>query len=104
MNNAQRAKIFAPYAALKGFGDFILAAQHTTRERVFLGEDAAADLNRQLQTLRRGDIIAVTYYLRDDYVEVCGAVRRISPEEEQLTVGGVKIPFGDILSVRRDER
>lgn len=103
MNNAQRAKIFAPYAALKGFGDYILAAQHSTQERVLLAEDAAAELNRQLQTLRRGDIIAVNYYLHDQYVEVCGAVRRISLEEEQLTVGGIRIPFGDILSVRRDE-
>ena len=40
MTNGQRAKIFAPYAALKGFGDFIAASERRREERILPGEDA----------------------------------------------------------------
>ncbi len=103
MNNAQRAKIFAPYAALKGFGDYIRSAERTTEERVLLAEDAAAELNARLQRVRRGDIIRVRYYLRDRYVEICGAAGKISLEEEWLAVGGVKIPIADILALEGED-
>lgn len=33
MTNGQRAKIFAPYAALKGFGNFILGAEERGDEQ-----------------------------------------------------------------------
>ena len=51
MTNGQRAKIFTPYAALSGFGSFILNAERRTEERVLLGEDAQEELNRRLKQI-----------------------------------------------------
>ena len=51
MTNGQRAKIFAPYAALKGFGGYILGAEERGDEQILLGEDAQEELNRRLQRL-----------------------------------------------------
>ena len=103
MNNAQRAKIFAPYAALKGFGDFISAVEQETVPRLLLGEDAQEALDRQLRQLCPGRLLCVTYYLKDRYVEARGALRRIDPDARCLLIGGLKIPLEDILSIEESE-
>ena len=103
MNDAQRAKIFAPYAALKGFGDFLSAVERETVPRVLLGEDAQEALDRQLRRLRPGEMLRVIYYLRDQYVEARGALRRIDPDARCLLLGGLKIPLEDILSIEEKE-
>ena len=99
MTTGERAKIFAPYAALKGFGDYLRAQEREIVERVILGEDAQEDLNRQLQQIQIGDIINVTYYLNQQYVDTKGAVKRINTDERYLLIGGIKVPLDDILSV-----
>ncbi len=100
MTNGQRAKIFAPYAALKGFGDCILGAECTAEERVMLGEDAQEELDRQLQHLHRGDRITVTYYGAGRYAEVTGTVKRVDGEERLLCLGTRQIPLEDVLALR----
>ena len=103
MTNGQRAKIFAPYAALKGFGEFILDAQRATEERILLGEDAQEELNRQLQHLRRGDRIAVIYYRENRYMKALGTVKRIDEETQALCLDTRRVPLEDILAVDKAE-
>ena len=99
MTNGERAKIFAPYAALKGFGDYIYEQEQEIAERVVLSEDAQEDLNWRLQQLRIGDTATVTYYLNRRYVDATGAVRKINMDERYIRIGGIDIPLKDILSV-----
>jgi len=103
MNNGQRAKIFAPYAALTGFGDFISGAEGQNVPRVLLGEDAQAALDRQLRALCPGKRICVTYYLNGQYVEARGVLKRIDLDARRLLTGGLKIPLDDILSIEESE-
>ena len=103
MNNGQRAKIFAPYAALTGFGDFITGAEEQHVPRVLLGEDAQAALDRQLRQLCPGNRLRVVYYLNEHYVEARGALRKIDPDARRLLIGGLKIPLEDILNIEESE-
>ena len=103
MTNGQRAKIFAPYAALKGFGDYILESEIRTEERIRLGEDAQEELNRQLQRLRRGDRVAVTWYREGRYTKALGTVRRIDEELHQLCLDTRCVLLADILAVEKAE-
>ena len=103
MNNGQRAKIFAPYAALTDFGDFISGAEGQNVPRVLLGEDAQAALDRQLRALCPGKRICVTYYLNGQYVEARGVLKRIDLDARRLLTGGLKIPLDDILSIEESE-
>ena len=103
MTNGQRAKIFAPYAALKGFEDFIEASERCGEERIFLGEDAQEELNRQLQRLRRGDRVAVTYYRENRYTKALGTIRRLDEETHCLCLDTRYVPLADILCVERAE-
>lgn len=101
MTNGERAKIFAPYAALKGFGEYLRAQERETVDRKILGEDAADELNRQLQQMQIGDIIDVTYYLNHQYVEAIGTLKKINIDGRYLLVNSIKVPLDDILSVRQ---
>ena len=103
MTNGQRAKIFAPYAALKGFGGYILGAEERGDERILLGEDAQEELNAQLQHLRRGDRVAVTYYREGRYTRALGSVRRLDEELQRLCLDTRCVPLADILAVEKAE-
>ena len=101
MTPAEMAKIYAPYAALKGFENYLRAMERETRERIMLGEDAAAELDQCLQQLSIGDRISVTYYLNDTYVEAVGTVCRIDLIERSLLIEPkAQIPFDDILFIQ----
>ena len=99
MTNGERAKIFAPYAALKGFGDYIYEQELEIAERVVLSEDAQEELNWRLQQFQIGDTVTVTYYLNRRYVDATGAVRKINMDERYIRIGGIDIPLKDILFV-----
>ncbi len=103
MTNGQRAKIFAPYAALKGFGDFIAASERRREERILPGEDAQEELDRQLRHLRRGDRVAVTYYREDRYTKALDSFKRIDEEGRRLCLDTRRIPLADILLVEKAE-
>ena len=102
MTDAQRAKQFAPYAALTGFGDYIRSMETETAERVFLGEDAQEALNRDLQRLRIGDMVTIRYYNGQAYTQTSGAVRRLCPEEGTIMLDRVYIDLADIVAVKVD--
>lgn len=99
MTRQERAKQFAPYAALKGFGAYIRSAERETVERVILGEDAAQELDRCLRELRPGDRVRVRYYLRQQYVELAGEVKKIDLDRKAVQVDGVQVPMRDILRI-----
>lgn len=51
MSNADRAKIFAPFAALKGYEEALALKEHIVVPKVELSDDAKENLDRQLQIL-----------------------------------------------------
>lgn len=97
MTQQERAKQFAPYSALKGLGAVLRSAGQETVERVILGEDAAQELDRCLRELRPGDSIRVRYYLRRQYVELSGEVKKIDLDRRTVQVDSVQVPIRDIL-------
>lgn len=99
MTQQERAKQFAPYAALKGFGAYICSAERMTEERIILAEDAAQELDRCLRELFPGDRISVRYYFRQQYVDLAGEVKKIDLDRRLIQVGTVQIPIRDIFTL-----
>lgn len=62
MDRADRAKLFAPYAALKGYNESAHAMERRLAPRPALAEDRADQLDRRLRALRRGDTVTVTWF------------------------------------------
>lgn len=123
MDVGRRAKIFAPFDALKGFSEAVASKDVRYVEHVELQDEERDELNRRLEILhnltyngrmaRQNRVwISVTYYvpcmdvnseaygLRGQYCTLIGICRNVDPDITQtVTVDQVRISFEDILKI-----
>ena len=124
MERSKRAKIFAPFDALDGYGDSLAAKRIQYCDKVILDESEKEELNRRLTILRNLTynsrmarqnhvIVTVRYYqpCRDknsfsylekgQYQAVTGIVRNVDMEVSQtILVGNTRIHFDSILQIQ----
>ncbi|MBO4366445.1 MAG: YolD-like family protein [Clostridia bacterium] len=96
-----RSVQFAAYRALKGYEEMVAERTREKEERIRLSEEAEEALSRRLSTLHRGDPVEVRYYDRDVYRELRGILTELDPVWQTLSIDRKKIPFGDLLNVRK---
>lgn len=101
---AERAKIFAPFDALKGFHEALAAQEVIIVPRQELSEEMKEELNYKLQHIAGHPVITVIYYslAANNYLRVTGKVARISPSSRILQVVNTKISFDDIQNLQGD--
>ena len=113
---ASRAKVFSPFAALRGFDDEI-AGEGAKRNRVprrVLSEEEAERLSDLLLQVQKGMEITVRYVKEEpdspafgNYLEQTGTVVKIDPVFRKLTLrfDGMErtIPFDDLDEIFGDE-
>lgn len=104
---ANRAKLFTPFAALRGF-DIEILTQEQDRllmPQISLASDREEEIYRLLNGLHQGDWATVTYFvpvkhiaqqLLGEYTVVSGEVKRVDDVEQLLVLEGYPIPFGNI--------
>lgn len=102
MTNAERAKQFMAFSALKGFEEAVKIQEQPREARVFLGEDAQQELNAKLQALEVGDTITAEYYHGGCYVRVHGRVKKIDMNIRRLLLDEVRIPIDDLKNIYRE--
>jgi hypothetical protein len=127
MPTGKRAKIFSPFAALRGFDEAIDDKKKTYIDKIELNEEAQNVLNqklvhlneltRNLRIARENRVIAsVTYYVpcsdefheaygcRGSYETVKGIIWKVDPLlTRTLTVGDLEIEFSDISDIVIEE-
>ena len=116
MDVSRRAKIFAPFDALKGFNEAVAAKDVLYRDKAALSEEDAAELNRRLEILhgltynsrmaRANHVqVTVTYYeacsdvnhedfaLRGQYKTISGICYNVDAEvTKSILVGVARAP------------
>ena len=105
MTLQNRAKIFSPFAALRGY-DEQLAAEKQRTERVpkrILTEEEMSALSDRLMQVTKGMTITVRYFKEDtahpevpavgNYITLTGKVDRIDPVFRTLQVGDTWYPL-----------
>ncbi len=114
----ERAKIFAPFAALRGHGERLSQEVDTLMrsERIELSEEEAANLSDQLRQLGKGTEATVMYFSPDSdegdlgyYVSVSGTIKEVDTIYRVIKIntgqsnekGAVTqiIHFRDLLSI-----
>ena len=107
---ANRAKLFTPFAALRGF-DIEILTQEQDRllvPQISLASDREEEIYRILNGLHQGDWATVTYFvpvkhiaqqLLGEYTVVSGEVKRVDDVEQLLVLEGASVPFGNIHSL-----
>ena len=123
MNTGHRAKIFAPFDALKGFNEAVSAKEVLYENRIALSPEDAAELDRRLTILhnltynsrmaRANRVqVSVTYYqpcldpnhddygLRGQYHTITGICWNVDAEVNRtITIDRMKLPLDDVLRI-----
>lgn len=112
-----RAKIFAPFAALTGYEKVIdqKSAEALLVPRPILAEDKLETLSQILGQIRKGQTVQVAFFRQETtgksehtptgspslgvFCTQIGAVSRIDTDNQLLTIDGTEIPFQDILEL-----
>lgn len=94
-----RAKQFMPFAALKGLPDALAAREKIIVPRIELSDEMAEELDQKMHTLRKGMLVSVVYFQKDEYVKITGMIARIDETSRLLQIVNTKIAFDDILEI-----
>ena len=96
---ADRAKLFLPFDALKGFREALAEKERIVVPKTELSEDRKEELDRLLHQIKPGDIITVVYFHNEEYVQLTGMLSRISLSGRTLSIVQTRISFADIYSI-----
>ena len=127
MDVGKRAKIFAPFAALRGFDGCILDKEVQYQPKIILDEEVKDKIAQQLEVLHRLTIncriarknhvvVSVTYFIpcsdknheaygyRGQYVTITGVCKKVdSVITKTITLDDTIIGFDDILMIEFEE-
>ena len=107
MSIENRAKLFTPFSALRGF-DIEILTQEQDRllvPQVRLSADQREAIWRALNALQKGDWVTVTYFqpvksldgqLLGEYAVSSGPVKKVDDVEQLLMLENMSVPFGNI--------
>ena len=110
MSRGDRAKLFAPFAALRGFDESAHAKERMLRPRPSVGQDRQEQLDRRIRALRRGDTVTLTYFkaLRPapegdmgELRTVTGTLLTVDPVNLDILLSAGKVAISDVLDVGR---
>lgn len=107
MSVENRAKLFTPFSALRGFDIEILTKEQDRLlvPQVRLSNDQREIIWRALNEMQKGDWVTVTYFqpvkslngqLLGEYAVSSGMVKKVDDVEQLLVLEGYPIPFGNI--------
>ena len=98
----ERAKIFAPFDALKGFREMLIEAEVIHEERRELSIDQIEYLSNIINSLEFGMMIEVTYYVEKEecYQKIIGIFTKLDTVYKKITVINKKINIEDIIDIK----
>ena len=100
MDEKDRGRLFLPYAALVGFEELVKKQTQVYDRRRARSDEENELLSRQVNALRRGMRIRVTFY-EDGFYRTCsGTVRRVEPVARTLTLDKRTRSFDDLYAVQ----
>ncbi|MBQ9730674.1 MAG: YolD-like family protein [Bacilli bacterium] len=97
--HAERAKIFMPFDALKGFKEALKEKEKVIVDKIELSEEEKDKLIYKLDSLKKGMMIKVVYYSEGQYIELKGILSRINVESKSIVIVKEKISVENILSL-----
>ena len=102
MKISDRAKIFAPYDALKGFKEMLKEQEMPKEEKKILSEEQLIELNNAILTLERGMMVNVKHYnyIESKYENTEGVFIKCDQVYKCIYIVKTKISFDNILEIK----
>lgn len=117
MGNDNRAKIFSPFAALRGYEDTVEAVRRVRTNKQILSDEVQQELNERIMKLKKHDMVTVTYFRKDvgsdgsggmadgEYLTCSGEIIKLEAFKQEMVVRGgeshmdITVEFDDIFSI-----
>ena len=98
---SERAKIFAPFDALKGFREMLKEQEFIKEEKKILSDDMIEELSHKINSLKIGFIVDVKHYNEKEeaYQKTVGVLTKIDNAYKKITIVKQKINIDDILDI-----
>lgn len=103
MRQADRAKQFLPFDALKGFFSMVDNAEKEVCPRKYLDGFGQELLDKKINQLKKGILVTIVHYLDDGYIRTTGMVSNIDEFNQSVTLVKNKIYFKDIYDIIGDD-
>ena len=102
MSVSERAKIFAPFDALKGFREMLKEEERVKEVKKELSQDMIDDLDNVINSLKLGMMIEVIFYDSkvESYKSLIGVFTKIDVIYKKLVVVKTRINIEDILCIK----
>jgi len=92
-----RAKQFLPFAAVKGLSEALEKKEKQFVLKIDISEEQILELNQKIGLIQKGVTVKVTYFCKNDYIQLMGIVTQIDPIYYFLQIDDTVIKFEDIL-------
>ncbi len=99
----ERAKIFLPFDALKGFQEALREKEKILVDKKILSQEEKEKIANKLIQLKKGMIIKIIYFENHEYIELEGMISKIDLVYQKLKIVTKEIQFTDILDIKSDE-
>lgn len=84
---SNRAKIFSPFAALRGYEDEIASeGSHLKGNRIELSEEGKEALSQKISQLRKGQKVTIRYFTDGYYEDVVGVLDAVDTINKELRI------------------
>ncbi len=107
MTLEQRAKIFLPFAAVKGLDEALerKREERLMEERIILGEDGEREVDHALNEIKKDDCVKITYYDSGRYHDIEGKVLKKDEKKSCIILeNSLVIYFLDIRAIEKMEK
>ena len=99
-NKADRAKLFIPFDALKGFHEALKEKERILVSKKDLSQEEIEEISKTLQLIKKRDVVNAIYFDKNEYVEIIGMVSNIDFVYKTLKIIKTEIKFDDLLSIK----
>lgn len=96
---SDRARIFMPFDALKGFREALAAKEKVLVSKPELSEDQYHLLDDKLEKFQIGDMLKIVYYEEEEYIEVEGILTKKDEIYKTIRIVKKVIPIKNIISI-----
>ena len=100
MSKGDRAKQFMPFAALRGYYDVVREKELIISDKKELTEEELFELNQMVSSIKKGDVVSVTYYKQNGYITISGVINQIDKVLGSMRIVKTDIPFRDISKIQ----
>lgn len=97
---ADRAKIFAPFDALKGFKEALREKEKVVVSKKIISQEEKDKIGEVLKNIKKKQMVEIVYFDNDEYLQVKGIVSKIDYVYLEIMIVQTKIKFDDIYQIR----